>query len=1083
MKLAHSSNAAYQVGGCLPEDAPSYVARKADDVLYKSLLEGEFCNVLNSRQMGKSSLRVKTMKKLQEAGIACIAIDLTAIGTHKVTPEKWYGALIKIILNHFELREKIDFRAWLKERKEVTPVQYFCEFIEEILLVEVTQKIVIFIDEIDSVLRLEFKDDFFALIRACYNKRAEKTVYKRLSFVLLGVATPSDLINDKVRTPFNIGKAIELKGFQLDEVKPLIRGIEKKAENAQVVIEEVLYWTGGQPFLTQKVCQLVCSCEKIIPAGSEKLYINKLVKKHIIENWESQDEPEHLRTICNRIFRNEKLAGRLLGLYQKILLDGQIKNDDSYEQIILLLSGLVVKNGNLKPYNLIYKNVFNLNWVENSLKNLQPYSEAITAWLSSNCLDESRLLRGKALQEALDWAKNKSLSTQDYQFLSASQSLEKLELKLSLETADKYNDILGKAQQKARRTIRRGFAGFAVISFTTILVTLWGNAIFQDTQKKLELAKKDTQAAKQELKNTKYEAQELNSSLNNTKKTLDKIRKKKRDLEKRNKETTDKVESAEKRFRTAEENKNRIQHEYSKTKAELEQNYLEKDYINQELNKVNQEMSKAKKEIRKAKTAEQEARKQLQETTDEFKENRRKLERSTDDIEKLKRIVSKMREESFAYGGDITITALQPVNIATGSIHTVKNRDNDYIFQPEKNHLSIHQFNTNIGGGEEVKLAESISGFDGTFVDKKNVSSRNCTSADKSQPNDRRQLLSNLQKKLRRQDLDKTSTTGNFGIKTKLLIKRLQESKKLTAEGINCLHSYNAGIIPDSTLGTDSSDVLIDRTIKNTDRIDGGAVRGSNFFHSFKEFNIRSESSSDITSGSSFIGVSSGILNAAVSWRTGEELEPQPSIEVEENYIASGIFAGAKIPDAMGGNFVIGTKKLHVHNGDRITITSNTSANSRKKGGNILLESNAGDLAVNVPKAQSNLEINAGNLAVNADNIILNSQGSISLEAGSNKVKPKREQSTSNERMNTQDLIVFNAGGNIQLRASAEGESTINNQVYFRGEFISNSENKSVIELQKFLKDRGFYKGSLNGVWNTQTQKALDAFKRYYNID
>ena len=38
MKLAHPPNTAYQVGGCLPEDAPSYVVRKADYILFKSLL-------------------------------------------------------------------------------------------------------------------------------------------------------------------------------------------------------------------------------------------------------------------------------------------------------------------------------------------------------------------------------------------------------------------------------------------------------------------------------------------------------------------------------------------------------------------------------------------------------------------------------------------------------------------------------------------------------------------------------------------------------------------------------------------------------------------------------------------------------------------------------------------------------------------------------------------------------------------------------------------------------------------------------------------------------------------------------------
>jgi AAA-like domain len=362
----------HDAGGALSADHHTYIERKADRELLDALRAGEFCYVLNARQMGKSSLRNRVIKQLAAEDTICTSIDIGTLNTDDRM--QWYSSFLSVLIEEFKLLDPEQEEAWFEENSNRTSNLMLLRFFENILLKNSNHsKIVIFLDEIDVLISRSFKDDFLRFIRSCYDKRANNPAFNRITFCLLGVVAPFDLISDTQQTfAFNIGKNIEMTGLEYDRSEELLlRGLVNKIERSRQAIEQIFKWTNGQPFLTQKLCQLA-----VDNATNNSIDIDRLVTSIAIENWGSKSGliKDHLQNISNRLlFRDKDSDPMSLLILLGQIIDGKVVayNPHDPQHVRLKLSGLIkIDRQNIEFFNQLYLQVFNKYWIQQQLADL-----------------------------------------------------------------------------------------------------------------------------------------------------------------------------------------------------------------------------------------------------------------------------------------------------------------------------------------------------------------------------------------------------------------------------------------------------------------------------------------------------------------------------------------------------------------------------------------------------------------------------------------------------------------------------------------------------------------------------------------
>jgi len=419
----------YAVGGTVQAANGMYVARAADDELMRLCRAGKYAYVLSTRQVGKSSLMIETSRRLAKESVCCAIVDLSRIGGG-ATPEQWYLSVLDGICDRLSL--DIDLSTWWKNHDALAITERLICFFREVVLAQTEEPIIIFLDEIDTTLRLPFSDDFYAAIRALYNARPYCSILERLSFVLIGVAHPSDLIQNPEKTPFNIASRVELTDFTFEEARPLAQGLDRTPKEGERALRQILVWTGGHPYLTLKLCQAVAE-EHAKGDGGDT--VKHVVNRTFLGQPNKDPNLQFVRDMLTIRAPEQHRAG-VLSAYRNIRNGFPVRDEEHPIQDHLRLSGVVRhERGRLRLRNRLYGAVFDKKWIAEHLP-----------------LDYRRMLQRAALflGGAILFASAVVAPTALARLKSAEKMLHKSELK-KIEA----NNAFHKSEQEKKEAVQR----------------------------------------------------------------------------------------------------------------------------------------------------------------------------------------------------------------------------------------------------------------------------------------------------------------------------------------------------------------------------------------------------------------------------------------------------------------------------------------------------------------------------------------------------------------------------------------------------------------------------------------------------
>lgn len=307
--------------GAMACDSPFYIQRAADAAMERIFhRQGFTITVKAGRQMGKSSLLVRAAAQAKMQGHKICYIDFQQLDETKLAS---LPSLLMYMMHRLARDLKTVGRPEDYCNDYLGPKDSITDFVEHAVLADPQAKVVILLDESDRIFKFAYRNDFFALLRFWTNRRAGSEEWKRFNLVIAHATDPALWIDDINQSPFNVGEAVTLDGFNAGQFTALAECYRLALADAER--ERLRELIGGHPYLSRQALYLLASGQ-YHTAGELECAASR------------QDGPfgDHLRRFSVMLSAREPLR-RAIG---QILRDHACDDEQSFQR--LFAAGLVI---------------------------------------------------------------------------------------------------------------------------------------------------------------------------------------------------------------------------------------------------------------------------------------------------------------------------------------------------------------------------------------------------------------------------------------------------------------------------------------------------------------------------------------------------------------------------------------------------------------------------------------------------------------------------------------------------------------------------------------------------------------------